>query len=278
MDILDTIRLAENITVNENEIREYILLHPGMVLNMTITELAKKSYTSPATVTRFCRKVGTDGFLQMKIMLAQQLSRADSKESEVEKISDQRVGQGSSTDTIMERVTDSTIQAIKDTLAMADRPVYEEAARVLDQAPAIDFFGNGTSNLVAQDAAFKFMRIGKTVSFFDLIDRQRVQALITPVDHVAVIFSYSGESKNMLSIARELRKRKIKIIAITTRENSLAKLCDYHLPVSKTEPYMRKVSMSSRISQLYVVDILFNMCFALHYDEYVSKTEDTIIL
>ncbi|NCB33175.1 MAG: MurR/RpiR family transcriptional regulator [Erysipelotrichia bacterium] len=277
MDILDTIRLAENITVNENEIREFILLHPGMVLNMTITELAKKSYTSPATVTRFCRKVGTDGFLQMKIMLAQQLSRAESRESEVEKISDQRC-QGSSTDTIMTRVTDSTIQAIHDTLAMADRQIYEEAARVLDQAPAIDFFGNGTSNLVAQDAAFKFMRIGKTVSFFDLIDRQRVQALITPVDHVAVIVSYSGESKNMLMIARELRKRKIRIITITTRGNSLSKLCDYHLPVSKTEPYMRKVSMSSRISQLYVVDILFNMCFALHYDEYVSKTEDTIVL
>jgi len=52
---------------SEKEIAHYILNEGEKVLNLSIKELAKKTYTSPATIGRRCHKIRLKGYCYFKI-------------------------------------------------------------------------------------------------------------------------------------------------------------------------------------------------------------------
>ena len=58
---------------SEKEIAHYILNEGEKVLNLSIKELAKKTYTSPATIVRLCHKLGLEGYSDFKIKYSAEL-------------------------------------------------------------------------------------------------------------------------------------------------------------------------------------------------------------
>ena len=55
MSIMTQLEFALDFTHAEVEIAHYILNHGEDVLNLSSKELAKRTYTSPATIVRLCR-------------------------------------------------------------------------------------------------------------------------------------------------------------------------------------------------------------------------------
>ena len=51
---------------SDKRIADYLLEHPGAVDAETASSIAEKVGTSPATVVRFCRKLGFKGLTDMK--------------------------------------------------------------------------------------------------------------------------------------------------------------------------------------------------------------------
>lgn len=282
MEILNTIRTLDNLSYNESQIRAYILQHPEKIQNMTISELAKACFTSNATVTRFCKKVGVSRFTQFKIELAAELSQKSVSSFEVDKPYRNESSSDSEEDQArkaLDQLDQASLIAISETSKLVDLNTYNQVVDLIDSSVGLDIYGSGTSNIVASDAAFKFMRIGKLVCFFNLVERQHIQSLIAQPDHLAIIFSYSGENKDMLEIANVLKERHVTTVAITANNgNSLSRIADYVLPVYFSEPLMRKVSMSSRLAQMHAVDILFTLCFNKNRDKYIKETENTYFL
>ncbi|MGL5188766.1 MAG: MurR/RpiR family transcriptional regulator, partial [Cetobacterium sp.] len=76
---------------------------------------------------------------------------------------------------------------------------------------------------------------------------------------VAVAISYSGETAEVLTCVENARKNKIPIISITKASvnNELEKLSDITLKIPFVEKSLREGAMSSRISQLAIIDMLF---------------------
>ena len=60
--IISKLEKKENFTNNENEIADYILKHLDEVHLLSAESLAKKAFVSKATVVRFCRKLGVEGY------------------------------------------------------------------------------------------------------------------------------------------------------------------------------------------------------------------------
>ena len=75
MSILNQLKEEQLFTNAEQVVVRYILKHPRAVINATIGEIAEAAYSSPSTIGRVCKKVGVDGFAQLKIKLATELSR-----------------------------------------------------------------------------------------------------------------------------------------------------------------------------------------------------------
>ncbi len=55
---------------------DFILAEPQKVLYLTITELAKETGTSEASVTRLCRHLGCKGYTEFKMALAMDVQQS----------------------------------------------------------------------------------------------------------------------------------------------------------------------------------------------------------
>jgi DNA-binding MurR/RpiR family transcriptional regulator len=76
---------------------------------------------------------------------------------------------------------------------------------------------------------------------------------------VALAISYSGETKEVLSCVKNANKNNIPVISITKASinNELQKISDITLKIPFVEKSLREGAMSSRISQLAIIDMLF---------------------
>src|ERR1700754_47453 len=70
--------LLPEFTVALRRVAEQVLTDPAPASRATIVELAERSGTSPATVTRFCRALGFDGYADLRLGIAAETGRARS--------------------------------------------------------------------------------------------------------------------------------------------------------------------------------------------------------
>lgn len=63
----------------EISIYNYINENPTVVLDLTITDLAKQTHVSTATVSRFCKKLGLKGYPELKLVLENEIINEESE-------------------------------------------------------------------------------------------------------------------------------------------------------------------------------------------------------
>lgn len=277
MSVLIKLRDDRNLSAAENQIREYILKYPKKVLEYTVYDLARESYTSPATVVRLCKKIDIKGFARLKVLLAEETKYF--QDIQLNLLDTTTIEKNDTPHAIIEKITNISIKTIEETRVLVNEKVFVTVVKLLQKASVIDFYGVGASNMVAMDGQFKFMRIGKTVNTFQLYDRQHVQAVNSDASHVGIIISYSGETKEMIQIAGILQKNGTPVVAVTSSsENSLNRIADHNLFVTAKETVFRSGAMASRTAQLYIIDILYALYCSLNYDESIQKIQQTRIV
>lgn len=65
--ILDYLKNNTKFTPSEQGIRDMIIAHSDYVTTMSISELAQVCHVSVASITRFCRKLGFQGYTDFKV-------------------------------------------------------------------------------------------------------------------------------------------------------------------------------------------------------------------
>lgn len=277
MSILIKLREYRTLPEAENQARLYILKHSKEVLGMSIYDVAKASYTSPATVVRLCKRMDVKGFNKLKIQLASEIKNFDDIHMDV--LDTTSIAKEDTPHMIIEKITNITLKSIEETKILINEEVLMKVAQLIMGGLIIDLYGIGASNIVAQDATHKFMRIGKNVASYQLSDRQYVQAVNSNENHVGIIFSYSGTTEEMLKIAKILQENGTPSVCITSSSmNPLKALCDYNLFVSTKETVFRSGAMASRTSQLFIVDLLYALCTSLDYEHAVESVNKTRIV
>lgn len=266
MNFLIKIKKYNNLSEAENTVREYILKHPNQFLLETVREIAIKTYTSPATVVRFCKKINQEGFQRLKIDLAKEIDSYTNMQKEFEDST--IINPEDSFNNIKNKLAETSKNSIVETQALMDETIIKKVAELVYESKVIDLYGSGASNLVAIDASYKFMRINKLTQCYQLFDRQIVQALNSNQSHVAIIFSFTGETKEMIEIAEILTENNIDIIAVIgTIGSTLQKYSKYPIFFNSKETTFRSGAMSSRIAQLYVVDLIYMMVRLIDNEE-----------
>ncbi|CAM5783467.1 MULTISPECIES: MurR/RpiR family transcriptional regulator [Brevibacillus] len=261
----------QDIKPSERSVAEYILEHPREVIRMSVKELAERSNASPAAIIRMCKSMGLEGFPELKIRIAADLQSPSAGEDEYKEIRP--------TDdipTLIESVTANHIFSLRETIKVLDPTAVEQAVRAMYRARRIDFFGVGASQLVAQDAQQKFLRINKMSTAHADAHLQITSAVTLTDKDVAVGISYSGETRQVLSAIKRAREAGAVTIGITKfGQNSMSALADIHLATVSSEADMRSAATSSRIAQLAVIDMLFMGVAAQSYDKAVSSLRKT---
>ena len=280
MSLIIKLREAKNFTPNEIGAAKYIISHSDEVIRLSCTELAKKTYTSPATIIRLCKKIGIGGYQEFKVILATEINFFIKNSMEINK--NNEIDKKDSISDIIDKISSLSIDSLKETKILTDKNVVKSVIDMINNAEILDLYGSGASHFVALDANYKFMRIGKVTATYALYDQQYVQAKNSNENHAAIIFSYSGETAEMIEIAKILTENKAKIITFTKNsDNTLEKFADKSLYVTAKENLYRSAAIYSRISMLNVIDILYTAYFNLIYEKAlealgktrISKTE-----
>lgn len=87
-----------------------------------------------------------------------------------------------------------------------------------------------------------------------------------------VLISTSGETKEVLELAKFAHENKLQVIAITTlQQSSLVKVSDIVLSTPVLEDVFRVGNMATRMSQLTVVDVLYMELYETIGDKVVPE-------
>ena len=66
--IIEKLMKQADFTDVEKSIAAYLMKNGFDVKNMSIQSLARATFSSPSTITRFCRKLGLDGYKKFQIL------------------------------------------------------------------------------------------------------------------------------------------------------------------------------------------------------------------
>lgn len=252
----------KNFSKTELQLANYILENPEKVINMSIKDLSINSGVSSATIVRFCRTIGVDGYGNLKIQLSSNISSIKDKSySEIEKNEDINL--------IINKLELRLNHSISSTKNLIDKNTLDSCINLLHNANQIQVFGIGASSLVSADIYQKFVRLGLPIHFNNDYHIATTSLSVAKQNSIFIGISHSGNTKEIVNLINLAKNNNLKTIAITSDDTSLvAKTADYVLLTEKSsESPLRTAATISLITQLFVVDIIFFSYVSRFYDD-----------
>jgi RpiR family transcriptional regulator, carbohydrate utilization regulator len=234
---------------SERKLADYVLEAPREVLDLAMTELARRVGVSQPTIARFCQALGCGGFREFKIRLAQSI--APGLPSVYRDVRPDEPASG-----VVAKVFDRTIGALIEVRNSLSAHSVAKAIDLLARASRIEFYGAGGSGIAAQDIQHKFFRLGiPSVAYADPHTYTMSAALLGERD-VVVAISNTGRTRDMVEAARSALACGAAVIAITNSSSPLAQIATVSLFANVAEETDIFSPMTSRVSHLAIGDIL----------------------
>ena len=241
---------AEMFRPAEKAVAEFVLNNAEQVMQMSVSEAARDIGVGESTVIRFCRSLGYKGYQEFKLRLAQDLVEP------VEFIHE-NITFADSCAALAQKVFQTNIKAVEDTMKALDTDMVEVAAQALSKARRIDIYGVGYSSFTALDAKLKFVRFGLSADAYGDAHLQVMAAASLSSSDVAIGISNSGSTKDVVDALTTARKSGATTIAITNFSPSpITRASDVVLLTASPESPLGGEVLTSRIAQLCVLDVL----------------------
>ena len=273
MLLVDRLKKQEKFSDTEKSIARYILEHPKEVMSLTIHELSHLAFTSPASISRFCVKLGVSGFSDLKMKLSLELSSFSVSGDRI--ATDLPFTQNQSAHEIMSSILQLNYQTMDDTFKNLDQIQMERIAKMIFKSSHIYLYGRGQSLIQALDFQYKLFRVGIDCNLESHNGFQLMKSSTQPVGSMALMISYYGVGDENFKIMKNLKSRGIKVILITGPEtNRLSILADEVVHVPPSEKLLTKMaSYSSRTAIQLVLDLLYALIFSLDYNKFAQIVE-----
>lgn len=277
MLISDRLHEKTNFTNVEINIAEYLLENQDQIKNQSAHYIANQLYTSPSMITRFCQKIGYQGFNDFKEAYLQEIAYLKSHFDTIDpnypfKYNDKNI-------VVANKIGSLYHEIIDDTLVLLDHDSLQNAINALKQSQVIYLYSAGVQADLAKTFKDKMLKIGKNVVLETRMNEIFYRALFADKNDLFIIISYSGEVESLLRGVEKLKERNIPIIAITSYgKNSLSKLASHVLYVASKEKLVNNLgSFSMNLATLLLLDILyvniFNDDFKSHQQQKLTATK-----
>ncbi len=244
------IRLKEGkLTKSQQKLVEYFeTVDYKKVIYMSITDLAAATGVAEATVLRFCRSLGFNGYQEFRLNLAQGSVENDDDEAE-------GIGFIGEIESMYELAMENVRRGL-------DEARVNEAINMILSARTVCCFGVGHSYLAALELHNRLMMMGLVTFCERDTHLQNVLLSSRGEEDLMIIFSVSGSSKDTVEAAELARAIGMKLLVITCYEKSpLSKYGDLVLSAAPMDSPMQPGAMTGKIMQLFMVDVL---CTGMH--------------
>lgn len=260
----------DNLYEAEKKVADTILNNQNEVIDMSVSELAANAGTSQATVIRLCKKMGLDGFYQLKIEIAKEMKESDSSHSanytnEIDI---------NSIDKSIKNIMSGKIEEIKDTFEGINREEFDKIIKEIYSSKSVVIGALGNTIPVSLYAAYKFNQIGIRSFASTIWETQSAAVRFLDKGDVYIGISATGESKKVIEMAEKAKNNGAVTVAITNHKNStLAQACDYSINTKTREQIFHNQVSFTRISAMAVIDCMFLFLFTLKNDSFENLSE-----
>lgn len=261
MKLEKRIELCDSMTPLESEIASYILNNKDAVTKLKIQELADILFISKSAIHRFVKKIGFNGFNDLKVSIAKE--NADLLENSSYINVNYPFQAKDNPRQIAFKLLELYEKAIKDTFEYVDLDQIKAVSQLIDSADVIDVYTHAHNSNIAENFQDKMLTIGKSVNCPSSFYNQRLTVLASDQKHVAIILSYSGKATFILPIVKKLYEKGVKVIQIgKARSNYYSQYVTYHLSISDSENNRDRMSQfSSHIAMQYIMDVLYGCIY-----------------
>lgn len=261
MKLEKRIELCDSMTPLESEIASYILNNKDAVTKLKIQELADILFISKSAIHRFVKKIGFNGFNDLKVSIAKE--NADLLENYSYINVNYPFQAKDNPRQIAFKLLELYEKAIKDTFEYVDLDQIKAVSQLIDSADVIDIYTHAHNSNIAENFQDKMLTIGKSVNCPSSFYNQRLTVLASDQKHVAIILSYSGKATFILPIVKKLYEKGVKVIQIgKAGSNYYSQYVTYHLSISDSENNRDRMSQfSSHIAMQYIMDVLYGCIY-----------------
>lgn len=271
MNLFINLKENKDLSKNERVLADYILKHPEDVLKMSSKYLGKVCFVSTATVYRLCDKLGLSGFSDLKIKITSSLD--DYRKSNEDFNFDFPVNQFQTHYEIIQKIKEDYEQTLNLTANLFSLDQLRLIASAMKKAQIIDVYTSAGNINFALNFQFQMQEIGIQVNVPIDEYQQRLTAASSNENHLAIIITFGGRGILSDILPRILHKVKTPIVLISSYDYTFEDLDpDYQLYISPYENHYKKISsFSTRLSILYILDVLYTCYFKLDYQENIEK-------
>ena len=202
-----------DLTKSGHMVADYLVQHAAEAQYLSISSLARECKVAEATVFRFCRALGFEGYHEMRIALAQANATGVL-------VNQQAPSPDADTTTLCEHASALFMTAINGTQNALSPEAVDQAVALLRQAKQVYCMGQGGSMVVADEICARFACVtNKFRATGDSHMQIMAASLMTPQD-VVLFVSYSGATRDMMETLRVVKETGAKVILITHYEDS----------------------------------------------------------
>lgn len=231
----------------------HVLLGQGeSLIYQSASEIATLSGAALSTVVRTCKNLGFKGFQDLKLSLARENRLPAPGEIQSDISEDDRPRD------ILRKLQASGSSAVDFGVGHVDADRFDFAVAALTTARSILCLGVGTSAPLAQDAAYRYMWLGRNAEAPNDVHVQHVRASLLGADDVALVVSHTGSTRETVTVAKAAQGRGATVVTVTSYPRSpLTAVSDIVLVAASEETAYRVEALASRIAHLVVLDALW---------------------
>ncbi len=242
------ISMQASLTMSENEIAQYVIQNPKKVVNNTITNIAKSTGTSEASINRFCKKLGYKGFNGFKLALAQETFYQSMQSEMDEQQPDGTIG------SVLQDYTNLLVS----TSAMLDADVLERAVECMCEAKNIFILSFDNTMVVAQDLRYKLHLVGIHAIDVHLMSSVKIFPANVREGDLIIVIVPSLLMKDIYQAVAVCKERGAKILTITSYDSpKLSNLVDYKFVTSDKIAAQNSIGLSNNLAFLYTADVIY---------------------
>lgn len=259
------------LTASEKKAADYLMGHLQEAQFLSISELAENCGVAEATISRFCRRLGYGGYSAFKLAIAKSAVRSAPTEGARGEVSPEDTPRG-----MAEKLFHANTKAMTQTMELLNPAALERAAGLLAGARGVYCMGQGGSMILAMEAAHLFSTCWPHYHAVQGSHLQAITAALLGKEDVLLFFSYSGSTRDILDLMKVAKGRGCRVILITRFPKSPgAALADVVLQCGSDEAPLQMGTVPARISQLFLVDLLFNEVCRRDLETAMNNREQT---
>jgi RpiR family carbohydrate utilization transcriptional regulator len=252
----------------QRRIADYFLGADFNALDASIEEVAKKTGTSVASISRFCKKLGYESLGQFKITLSRDLKYEPDTVLPIFRMDDDP-------DLSIRKVFSEVITNLQATQGTVDFGAIKTAAARIMKSDIVYFFGLGGSGGVGYLGEVLFTHIGKRAESVSDAYKMIISAGHANEKTLILGLSHSGRTKSVIEAVKIGRSKGAFTAGMTNYAASpLAAAVDLVLLTACHERRMHFAQSDSMVAQLTIIRALYMLTASRSGEKTVKNVND----